>query len=848
MRSIIGQTGHLFVIISFIASLLSAYGYWNFASEKPEAKKDWGLFARSSFWVHCLAVFGIVITLFAIIYNHFYEFHYAWSHSSRNLPTYYMVSCFWEGQEGSFLLWIFWDCLLGIAITRTAKDWEPTVMTIFSLVQAFLCSMILGVVFGDVRIGSSPFILMKEAMPDLPVFQINPDFIAGDGRGLNPLLQNYWMVIHPPTLFLGFATTLVPFAYAIAGLWKKRFGDWISPGLPWALFSATVLGIGILMGGYWAYETLNFGGYWNWDPVENAVYIPWLVLVGSIHAMIIYRKSEASLKAAIILAITSFLLILYATFLTRSGILGNSSVHSFTDLGLSGQLLIYLLAFVVLAVFLLAIRWKYLPSSEGEVSVWTREFWVFMGLMVLCLAAFQVLVTTSIPVYNAIAEGLGIKSNLAPPAEPIKHYTLWQMGFAALVAILSGIGQFVYWQKMKPGELFKALSMPAAISLLVSTIIIVAAKVDDPKYVGLLTVSVFSIIANGNIIGRLINNNVRLAGGAVAHIGIALMLIGILFSSGYSKVVSINRSGLIYRKEFSTEMNRDNILLWRATPQQMNNFTLTYKGNCSEVEGFPTYVKQEFLGPTDDPYKNVARSNLEFEGKTYFKKGDTVKVQPENTFYAVEFKRRNGTDSSSFVLFPRAQVNPNMGLVASPDIKRFAGADLYTHVSSIPPPEEEKKWKPAPEIKAGINDTFFVNDYVAQLVGVQKMDKVEGLKLGLEDAAVKAQIRILGGDQNYIAEPVFIIKDKQVGAIPATVSELGIRLSLTDIDPGTGKFTFALSTTDKDWIILKAIEKPGINVLWIGTFVMVLGFCMAIARRIREFNLVQNRKKVSVPV
>ena len=185
---------------------------------------------------------------------------------------------------------------------------------------------------------------------DAPVFQMNPDFIPKDGNGLNALLQNYWMVIHPPTLFLGFATTLVPFAYCIAGLWTGKVNDWIRPALPWALFSAMVLGVGILMGAYWAYETLNFGGYWNWDPVENAVYVPWLVLVASYHTMITYRKSNTALKTSVILVVATFILILYSTFLTRSGILGESSVHSFTDLGLSGQLLIYLLVFTILSI------------------------------------------------------------------------------------------------------------------------------------------------------------------------------------------------------------------------------------------------------------------------------------------------------------------------------------------------------------------------------------------------------------------------------------------------------------------------------------------------------------------
>jgi cytochrome c-type biogenesis protein CcmF len=150
------------------------------------------------------------------------------------------------------------------------------------------------------------------------------------------------MVIHPPVLFLGFASTIVPFAFAMAGLWTKRIGDWTKPALPWALFSAAVLGTGIMMGGRWAYESLNFGGYWAWDPVENASMVPWLTLIGGIHTLLIYKHTGHSLRATHFLFLITFNLVLYSTFLTRSGVLGDTSVHAFTDLGMNFQLLAFL--------------------------------------------------------------------------------------------------------------------------------------------------------------------------------------------------------------------------------------------------------------------------------------------------------------------------------------------------------------------------------------------------------------------------------------------------------------------------------------------------------------------------
>ncbi|MEO1255086.1 MAG: cytochrome c biogenesis protein CcsA, partial [Bacteroidota bacterium] len=443
-----GQLGHAFVILAFVTSLLSSYAFFKGRNQH----KEWSSFGSKVFYLHSFAIFGIIGTLFYLITNHYFEYHYVFSHSSKLLPVYYQISCFWEGQEGSFLLWMFWNAVLGIILLNTNKFWKAPVMLIMCLTQVFLASMILGVVVFDVKLGSSPFMLLRDVI-DAPIFKTNPNFIPEDGNGLNPLLQNYWMVIHPPTLFLGFATTVIPFAYCLGGLIIGKNKEWIRPALPWAQFSAMILGVGILMGAYWAYETLNFGGYWNWDPVENAIYVPWLVLVASIHVMIAYKKSGSALKLSMILVVASFLLVLYATFLTRSGILGNSSVHSFTDLGLSGQLLIYLLAFISLSVYLIIKRWKEIPSTKEETSTYSREFWIFMGSAVLCLMAFQVLAGTSIPVYNKIAELFGIELNMAPATDMYFAYFIPQLILSIFLAFLSGTGQFFWWKKMDKKKL-----------------------------------------------------------------------------------------------------------------------------------------------------------------------------------------------------------------------------------------------------------------------------------------------------------------------------------------------------------------------------------------------------------
>ena len=255
--------------------------------------------------------------------------------------------------------------------------------------------MLLGIYIFDYHLGSNPFILLREhpEYMELPFVKV-PEYLTNlDGRGLNPLLQNYWMTIHPPILFLGFASTLVPFAYAMAGLWKKQHTEWVTPALPWTYFGVMILGTGILMGGAWAYESLSFGGFWAWDPVENASLVPWLVMVGGAHVMLIYKSRKQSLFTAYVLIIMTFILILYSTFLTRSGILGNTSVHAFTDLGMSGQLLVYLLFYVLIAAILLIINYKAINVGNVEDNSTSREFWMFIGALVLLVSAFQITFT-----------------------------------------------------------------------------------------------------------------------------------------------------------------------------------------------------------------------------------------------------------------------------------------------------------------------------------------------------------------------------------------------------------------------------------------------------------------------
>ena len=705
-------------------------------------------------------------------------------------------------------------------------------MFIFSLVQAFLASMILGVVIFNIKIGSSPFLLTRDVL-DASIFDINPDFVPEDGSGLNPLLQNYWMVIHPPTLFLGFAATIVPFSFAISGLWTKKITEWIKPAIPWALFGAATLGLGIIMGAYWAYETLNFGGYWNWDPVENAIFVPWLILIGGIHTMIIYKKNGAAIKTSYILIISSFLLVVYSTFLTRSGILGDSSVHSFTDLGLSGQLLIYLMVFVILSIYLLIKNWKLIPSTDKEITTYNREFWIFIGATVLSLSAFQVILPTSIPVFNAILNNIGIQSSMAPPADQVMFYTRFQIWFGIAIAILTGVGQFFWWKKIDKKNLFNEFALPIVISLLLSTLVMVFSGLKDLSFLLLLTSGTFSLVSNGRTLQRLFSKKIKLSGGAVSHIGISLMLIGILYSSGLSKVISLNKSGMIYSSDLPEDVNKENILLFQDQPIQMGVYELSYSGRKIKLDGYRGFYYKDQFNLLKDIHYLTSKEDILKGDVVLIHRGDTVKYNPENTFYEVSYRKDSG---STFLLYPRLQENPNMGNVVSPSIKRSAFRDIYTHVTVVA--NEEKELGETTEEEVQLGKPFFANDYVATVERFERIEELDGIPLEEGDIAVKAIVKIQDKTKDFYLEPIYLIRDNLAARIPDENDALGIKLTVLKIIPENDSLILGINTTQKDYIILKAIEKPYINLLWIGTIILMIGFTLATIRRVKELKAV----------
>jgi cytochrome c-type biogenesis protein CcmF len=806
-----GQMGQFFIVLAFVASLLSTVSYFFAVKNKDLADQSWVKIGRYAFSINVISIIGIGVILFYLILNHNYEYFYVYNHSSKELPVYYIISAFWEGQEGSFWLWAFWQSLLGVILMWRAKTWESGVMTIVAFSQVFLTSMLLGVeIFGE-RIGSSPFILLREAVnlkEYAPVVFDDPEnyknylkFIT-DGKGLNPLLQNYWMVIHPPTLFLGFASMIVPFAYAIAALWQKRYKEWVKPVLPWALFAVMILGAGIIMGSFWAYEALNFGGFWAWDPVENASIIPWLTLIGGVHVIIAYKNTGHAYFTAIALVLISFILVLYASFLTRSGILGETSVHSFTDLGMFGHLVLYIVTFLALSVFFVVVRWKELPITNKDEETYSREFWMFIGALVVTVSCIHIIFATSVPVFNK-----AFGTNYAPIKDAINFYNRWQAPFAVLITLISGFSQFLKYKRTDPRKFYSSLISSIVFSIVITGLFAWLTGVYNNLMYIILTFScIFAVLSNARLLtGVFTNKGNKVAGSAVSHIGFAIMLLGALVAAATSNPISINDTNFIPVKDFEKNQKPgENIMLYKNEPKKMGKYTVTYVS-------------------------------------------DTI-VAP-NTYYKINFKvfGADGKIKENFDVNPSIQENGKMGLIASPDTKHYVTSDVYTHITSAADKKEEhedheghseeENYKAPRIVTVSAGDTIHTSSGVLTVKAVNAKPVVRDLKLDKEDLAVGLPLEIDVSGKIYKTEPLFLVKGNNTFDFARKIDELGFRVRFTKILPEQGKFElmiFEKPQQAKDWLVFKSIEFPYINLYWVGTIVMVIGFILAILRRNKE--------------
>jgi cytochrome c-type biogenesis protein CcmF len=804
-----GRIGHFFAILSFASSFVAMIAYFKATNAKTiEEENSWRRMARMAFRIDVFAVFAVFTTIIYIISNHLFEYNFAWEHSSRAMPLQYLLACIWEAQEGSFLLWTLWVCVLGMILMRKAGKWESPVMTVISFTQFCLATMIMGLYLFGNKVGFNPFILVRqmEFAANAPLFQ-RADYLSfkqmQDGQGLNALLQNYWMVIHPPILFLGFSSTIIPFAYAIAGLWKRQYGDWTRIALPWTLFSACILGTGILMGAAWAYEALSFGGYWAWDPVENASLVPWLVMIAGLHTQVVYNATGHSLRATYFFLITQFILVLYSTFLTRSGILGDTSVHAFVDSGMNVQLALFVGVFLIPAYILFISRYRKIPHIHKEESTDSREFWMFIGSLILFLSAMFIIISTSLPVFNLVAKKKVTVGDDAPFA-----YNRIEIFIAILLGLFTAITQYLKYRSTGRDYLLKKIWLPTVIALVIAVLISVFGGIHYDKYgagfliaihLGLFA-AVYTVVANAAYIRIGLKGKLRAAGPSIAHLGFGLMLVGILLSSAKKELLSFNTTGI--NLPFSAESKQDpleNLTLLKGVRTDMGKYWTTYLGS------------------------------------------DSVDDRNQITYFRIHFEKKDG--GRQFDLYPNFKKNTKgaEGVSPNPDKYHYWDRDVFTYVNATSgnsdPNSDTAQFRGSDPLSP--KDTAYYSKGFIILDSIVINPDNDKYHFSRTDTALMARVTVVSRDSmRYTAYPLLYIKDNTPHFLNDTVFAQDLALRFDKVVDGR-KIQLGIKESEQmvPFVALKVLEFPQINVLWIGAIIMIIGFVMSILWRRRQTSL-----------
>jgi len=795
------MVGNILLTFALLASVFSLFMYYLTYRGYENTLK----MARISFHTTSVLVIAASAMLMYAILTHQYQYKYVFNYSNSDLSTGLLMSTFWAGQEGSFLLWIFFTVIAGLMLleyTSKRDDLEPRVMMMFTLAVTFLLIMVNPLL-------KSPFTYIWAEANYLEIKYINPSMLSlpflsafhfqdpgsgqqfikmsedlyatlmgngiavGDfivkGKGLNPLLQNFWMQIHPPILFSGFAMSTVPFAFAFSALIKNQYKDWVNQALPWVLASNMVLGVGIMLGGYWAYEVLGWGGYWGWDPVENASLVPWLIGIASIHTLLVQKKTQIGggtgrfVKTNLILSILTFVLVVYSTFLTRSGILGDASVHSFVDPGMLvySFLVLFILFFSLLGFAGVAYRWKYLTANfEHEENMMSRELALFTGAVALIASALIVILGTSAPIFGQTVE--------------IRFYNELNLPIAIIIGIINGLSLMLKWKATEGKEIFKS-SIPSLLATAVATLLVVIiGGVYDLMLIILTFASFFALFVNIEVATKIVKGNKIALGSYIAHAGMALFLLGVMATGGFkqSKQVELPKGETV------------NVL----------GYDLTYTG-YNTIEGGKKYA-----------------FNVEVT-----KDGDTEIVSP--VMYIAEF---------------------NNSLMREPDILSMFSKDYYISPVSFLDASEQQQGGSQVTIRKG--EMYEFNGAQINFTSFNFPEHSMNSMMSGSEFKIGANLEITFEGKKYNAEPVMKVVGGERTFLHAEVKKANLKIEMTSLD-AAGKISVVLSPLDgssgstempKEIFTVEANIEPFISLVWLGVLVMVLGFIISIIRRSKE--------------
>lgn len=483
-----------------------------------------------------IAAIGAAATLFVAILGDDFSIAYVISYSSIDLPLLYKFSAFWAGQQGSFLLWLAIHTCVGILLVRSGRM-TAAGRSIYHLLTAMLTVLVLI---------KSPF--------------VPADVIVFDGHGMNPLLQDPWMAVHPPIIFAGYALLAVPFVYSIESMIKNPMdGDFLIPMRRWTLIAWAFLGAGIFIGGYWAYKVLGWGGYWGWDPVENSSLVPWLLACVLLHLISVARERCGAFYLVHLAAIFSYAFVLYGTFLTRSGILGDFSVHSFAGSEIGLYIALANAVVLLFGLGILTVRIERLPKGAVYEQHRSRDFFVLLGMLLIVFIVAIVFFGMSMPLISGLlGESAAVDTN---------YYVRTSLPIAVPLVLLMALGVLLPYGSGR-------IARPVWIFVISVGGGILAGLVGATDILSVL-LSTFAVLAVAAAIEAFRRQQIGL-GGMVAHVGAGLAFLAFILSGTGSQTTTV--------------------ILIPDEPQEVYGHTIIYRGQMFAESGNEKSYRYEVDG------------------------------------------------------------------------------------------------------------------------------------------------------------------------------------------------------------------------------------------------------------
>jgi cytochrome c-type biogenesis protein CcmF len=502
--------------------------------------------ARTAAWLTIPLTSVAAFVLILLLTTGHYDIHYVYSVINDEMPLYLKITALWGGQEGSLLFWAWLMSFFtgGVMLRKWQRDVDlmPAVTAVCMVTMAFFISLILFV--------ENPFARMWQTGAGETVYAMwqpagTVQIIPADGRGLNPLLRHPGMIIHPPLLYLGFVSLVVPYAFAVAALLRGRSDDeWLRTTRAWTLSGWLFLSLGLILGGRWAYDVLGWGGYWGWDPVENAAFMPWLTATAFIHSAMIQEKRGMLKRWNVILVMLTYGLMLFGTFITRSGLL--SSVHTFALSEIGHWFFVFITGMMVFSLVVLWRSWPLLKSEQQLDGLLSRESAFLLNNLLLLGITAAVFWGTVFPMISELLNGERV--TVGPP-----YYNMVVVPLFAGLILLMGVAPLIAWRKASARALGRLMLIPLALSLVLTAGLAIAGVRDALAlfgvwlclFVTLTTVYEFvrgaqaRMKTNGEnaftALSLMMSRNRRRYGGYIVHLGVVIIALGFIGSTAFQQ-------------------------------------------------------------------------------------------------------------------------------------------------------------------------------------------------------------------------------------------------------------------------------------------------------------------------